>query len=111
MFNLLFGRYVVKWLEKLADSQRQPERDAAESASPLETSPPDVTVRLGDRAEVTEVGDRDSHPAESDGFAYPRVQRAAMGSLYEVYLAGPQSERESLIGAGNAALDEVERLD
>src|SRR2546423_1816182 len=40
---------------------------------------------------------------------YPRVQRYAMGSLFEVYLAG--ADREALVAAGESALDEIERLD
>lgn len=40
---------------------------------------------------------------------YPRVQREAMGSLFEIYLAG--TDRETLVGAGEQALDDIERLD
>src|SRR5437763_300021 len=66
MFNLLFGRYVVKWLEKLGDAQRQPQRDAD---SLLEESPPHVTVTLSERAAITGVNDSSPQRIESDGLA------------------------------------------
>jgi thiamine biosynthesis lipoprotein len=40
---------------------------------------------------------------------FPRVQRAAMGSLFEIYLVG--NDRDALMGAAEEALDEITRLD
>ncbi len=64
-------------------------------------------MKLGEESEVNQ---GETHPPDDDDLrAYPRVQRPAMGSLFEIYLAG--QNRDSLIAAGEEALDQIERLD
>jgi thiamine biosynthesis lipoprotein len=87
LFNLLIGRALVRWLESLA---------------PGETGPSERADSVPEHAEVVP-------PAEPVETVYPRVQRRAMGSLFEVYMAG--SDRNALVAAGDEALDEVERLE
>ena len=48
-------------------------------------------------------------PRNISDLVYPRLSRKAMGSLFEIYLAG--EDRESLQSAGEDALDQIERLD
>jgi thiamine biosynthesis lipoprotein len=82
MFKFLLGRALVRWLEGMAPEEQAtaPEPKPA----PVPAPPPPEPV-------------------------YPRVQRRAMGSLFEIYMAG--TDRESLVAAGEEALDEVERLE
>jgi len=96
MLRLLFGRALTRWLEKLGETESTP-------AGPA----PEVTL-----APPAPVSARDTAPPESAAdseIVYPRVQRPAMGSLFEVYLAG--TDREALVGAAEEALNEVERLE
>lgn len=83
----------MKALENLAEPDKQPETRKTE----VEFAPDQVV----DNSKSAIVDDRDA--------VYPRVQRPAMGSLFEIYLAG--RDRDLLETAGNAALDEVERLE
>lgn len=82
----------MRWLEDLAPDG---EKSAQSPATELQIEQPEA----------------DSiDPAESQREpVYPRVQRRAMGSLFEVYLAG--TDREALVAAGEEALNEVERLE
>src|SRR5205823_5711003 len=50
-----------------------------------------------------------SEPQTEVNWVYPKVERPAMGSQFEIYLAG--IDREALIAAGEQALDDIERLD
>ncbi len=97
MLNLLFGRALWRWLEGLADDQP--------AKAPEGPPPPPVTVEVSPLADVIAQTDR----VQSGEWVTPKVERAAMGCLFEVYLAG--HDREGLVGAGNEALEEVERLD
>src|SRR5258708_11359856 len=87
MFNFLFGRAVMRWLEKLGDVEAE-ERPEAENSEPFASQP---------------------EPKPSAGWVYPRVERPAMGRLFEIDLAG--MDREGLISAGEQAMDDIERLD
>lgn len=97
MLRALLGRALLRWLERLVEPER-----------PIPAGPtPEITL-----TPPTEASARDSAPPETGGGAeivYPRVQRQAMGSQFEVYLAG--TERATLIGAAEEALNEVERLE
>jgi thiamine biosynthesis lipoprotein len=86
---MLLGRAAAKWLERMADSE-------------LESPGPDT-------APVTPNAAKESGDEPESPLAYPRVQRHAMGSLFEVYLAG--TDRDGLVAAGESAMDEIERLD
>jgi thiamine biosynthesis lipoprotein len=97
MFHFLFGRALSRWLQNLAESAPQTEKGPA----------PEVTFAPPAEAAGGVPSESDSE-GESE-IVYPRVRRAAMGSLFEVYLAG--TDRDSLVGAAEEALDEVERLD
>src|SRR5258708_10442059 len=85
MFSFLFGRAIDRWLEKLGDvSTAQPEPASEAEPEAAQPEPPNEWV-------------------------FPKVERAAMGSLFEIYLAG--HDREALVAAGEQALDDIERLD
>lgn len=88
MLNMLLGRALMRWLERLADSHRDADPPPAPTPAFSPVEPP---------------------PAQAREIVYPKVSRAAMGSLFEVYLAG--RDRDALIAAGEQALDEIERLD
>ena len=93
MFRLLFSAALWRWLQNAPKDSAEPPREespVAESGAPPEPAVP-------------------PEPAASEEMVYPRVQRTAMGSLFEVYLAG--TDRDTLVGAGEEALDEVERLE
>src|SRR2546426_12711977 len=92
LFRLLFGDSLWRWLDRLGEgyAARRAEVTAAEQAS-------------------TQAGQPVESPVSDPEYVYPRVERAAMGSLFEIYLAG--TDRETLVGAANQALDEIERLD
>src|SRR5439155_23312100 len=75
---------VMRWLEKLGDV-------------PTEADQADVPAAPAEE------------PRSQAHWVFPRVERAAMGSLFEVYLAG--HDREALIAAGEQALDDIEGLD
>jgi FAD:protein FMN transferase len=96
MFRLLFGAAMARWLDRMVGTDAQSDRDGgnlpAEPAS-LEVAPP---------AEP-------EYAPMPEECVYPRVQRPAMGSMFEVYLAG--IDRDSLVGAAEQALDEIQRLD
>jgi FAD:protein FMN transferase len=85
-----------RWLERLADAGAKstaPDSDAKDTHVASESVAPEFpeTIQI------------------SEDTVYPRVQRPAMGSMFEVYLAG--TDREALVGAAEQALDEIERLD
>ncbi len=69
-------------------------------------APVSATVLLSEREVMEPVRASASGAAK---LVYSRVERPAMGSLFEIYLAG--TDRDALIGAANEALDEVERLE
>lgn len=100
MFSFLFGRALARWLERMTEAP-MPESQVGRSA------PPAPVVELSDPQEATSaepfVG------GDEAALASPRVARAAMGCLFEIYLVG--EDGESLAGAAEQALDEVERLD
>jgi thiamine biosynthesis lipoprotein len=108
MFSSLFGRAFMRWLEKLAEEEPQepcgddyrpgpaPEVALAQPV-PLGSAPSDQQDAVSDRQNAV------------SEWIFPRVQRAAMGSLFEIYLAG--RERETLVGAAQEALEEIERLE
>jgi thiamine biosynthesis lipoprotein len=102
MFSYLFGRAFMRWLEKLAD-EKPPEPKSADYRPG-----PTPKVALTQPAPVSSTPASDP-PTAATEWVFPRVQRAAMGSLFEIYLAG--RERETLIGAAEEALDEIERLE
>lgn len=91
MLKLLLGRALWRWLERLADEE--PPR------------PPAVSVEVQPLAEVR----LQQEPAAAGALVYPKVARAAMGCLFEIYLVG--ADRVALEGAAGEALDEIERLD
>lgn len=96
MFHLLLGRALMRWLEKIGTSE-------------TETAVPDASEPL---SELVAEAKPEAHTAdvkEPVEYVYPRVQRQAMGSLYEIYLAG--TDREGLVAAGEEALNEIDRLD
>jgi len=85
----------MRWLDKIGEQPAQ--------------APPATQIESGVEPELSDVGkdaEPESKPAE---WIYPRVQRRAMGSLFEVYLAG--TDREAMVAAGEEALEEVERLE
>jgi thiamine biosynthesis lipoprotein len=102
MFSYLFGRAFVRWLEKLGEEEPEEPKAAAYRPGPT----PEVS--LAQRAPVSGAPSSDRPTAMSE-WVFPCVQRVAMGSLFEIYLAG--RDRESLVGAAEEALEEVERLD
>src|SRR6266571_775740 len=87
MFNFLFGRVIDRWLEKLGDV-------SVEKPEPVRESEPESSS---------------PKPEHSREWVFPKVERPAMGSLFEIYLAG--QDREALVAAGEQALDDIERLD
>ena len=88
MLSFLIGRAIVRWLLSEREAPLAPAVQAGQGpASPAPTPQAPDTRDL----------------------AHPRVERAAMGCLWEVYLVG--EDREHLEGAAREALDEVERLD
>ncbi len=95
MLHLLLGRALMRWLDKIGDET--PPASATGNLPVAELASPAL-----EEAAVPE-----SRPPQE--WVYPRLQRRAMGSLFEVYLAG--TDREALVAAGNEALDEVERLE
>src|SRR6185503_244254 len=91
MFNLLIGRALLRWLMSLGEDET-------------------LSVHKGSIPEPEAEREEDAEGAAAcPEVVYPRVQRTAMGSLFEIYLAG--TDRETLVGAGEQALDDVERLD
>ncbi|MGC8666572.1 MAG: FAD:protein FMN transferase [Chthonomonadales bacterium] len=92
MLSTFIVRLLARWAERLADAdpQRLPTPPSPDECG----SPPAQTPM---------------EPEQDPDWVYPRVSRAAMGSLFEIYLAG--HDREALVGAANEALDEIERLD
>lgn len=100
MFGMLFGRALARWLDTAADEpapsrRREPPRPPARL---------EVTPQRPVRANALRA------PQAANGeLVCPRLGRTAMGCLFEAYLAG--YDRTALEGAGEQALDEVERLD
>src|SRR2546423_7442892 len=92
MLHLFLGRILWRWLQKL-DATRPAEQGLQSTEDGRRTIEHPVPEPVSTGPE----------------WIYPRVQRAAMGSLYEIYLAG--KDRETLEGAGEEALNDVERLD
>jgi len=90
MLNFI-GRTLLRWLEQWSKE---------------ETDRPPAPPVLRAPAEPLTSPDEKS---KEGSFVFPRVQRPAMGCLFEIYLAG--TDRVSLLGAANEALDEIERLD
>lgn len=90
MLNLMMGRALLRWLDSLAD------RPAAD----VEAIAPESAAQSQQSAAPA--------PAPPP-LVYPRVSQPAMGSLFEVYLAGV--DRERLLAAAEEALDEIQRLD
>src|SRR5262245_11331602 len=90
MFRLLFSAALWRWLQNAGKDVAEPPIE--EDPIPESVEPPEPVA-----------------PVVPKEIVYPRVQRAAMGSLFEVYLAG--TDRDTLVGAGEEALDEVERLE
>jgi thiamine biosynthesis lipoprotein len=122
MLNFLFGRALLRMLEKLApeeeaqaspddpvgSGQPRPQNRGTQGAVRLAAPDLPTTQRPGDPPlDLTSytIIDRPKPPE----VVYPKVQRAAMGSLFEVYLAG--TDRELLLAAGEEALNEIERLE
>lgn len=107
LFNLLFGHAIRRWMRSLEEAARE---HGAESPLQDEFEP---LVEHFDEYEaaarsVATKSDERASEAEDD-MVFPRVRREAMGSLWEIYLAG--TDREHLSAAGEEALDEIERLD
>ena len=92
MISTLILRLLTRWADRLADTDTPP----AAPPPPLHES---------NAPAVPTPSPRDPEPE----WVYPRVSRAAMGCLFEIYLAG--HNRDALVGAANDALDEIERLD
>lgn len=92
LFKLLFGRALWNLLDRMAG----PEGGAQPSSSPNGAT---------SRKEAEPPSPQPVPPPCS----FPRVQRRAMGSLFEIYLAG--FERDQLVAAGEEALDQVQRLE
>ena len=88
IFKLIFGRAIWNMLERMAGAEEPP----AVEKSPDVVSP-----------------EEDEAPASEPSFVCPRVQRRAMGSLFEIYLAG--RDRDVLVAAGEEALDQIQRLE
>ena len=88
IFKLLFGKAIWNLLDRMAETN-----GGSQSSSPIVeiNSPPDEVA------------------PSSIPLSYPRLQRRAMGSLFEIYLAG--LERDLLISAGEEALDHIQRLE
>jgi thiamine biosynthesis lipoprotein len=95
MLHLLLGRALMRWLDKLGDDPSQ---------APPPSQPDSVEEPVATHEELTE----ESAPEPLE-WVYPKVQRRAMGSMFEIYLAG--TDREAMLAGGEEALDEVERLE
>src|SRR5262249_392028 len=105
MFQFLFGRALMRWLERLGETPPE-EKTEPTSEVHLEAptpQPPEPSQACGTRPSPPKTGEGEPE------VVYPRAQRGAMGSLFEVYLAG--TDRGALVGAAEEALDEVERLE
>ncbi len=97
MFNLIVGRMLWRWLSQLESAAKTNEDTANPDSGPSTHS------------DLTTHDSRLTTPEPPPSWHYPRVQRPAMGCLYEIYLAG--TDRETLVGAAEEALNDVERLD
>lgn len=95
----------MRWLMTLDDEANHAPQSTTSPYSYTAVEAPDV-LDLSVYDEMTASALRQIPPVE---IVTPRVQREAMGSLFEIYLAG--TDREALVGAGEQALDEIERLD
>jgi FAD:protein FMN transferase len=93
MFKLLFGAALARWLQKQMEEAERTESPTSDGTPPAESEP-------DDKSEL---------PEEPPAYVYPRVQRRAMGSLFEVYLAG--TDWDGLVAAGEEALNEIDRLE
>lgn len=100
MFQFFLGRALLRWLENSdqKDAASQKTDPAYGPAPTIDLAPPE-TISGGVSASVAEAAET----------VYPVARRRAMGSLFEVYLAG--QDREMLLGAAEEALNEVERLE
>jgi thiamine biosynthesis lipoprotein len=89
----------MRWLAKMGTTETVESNGSHPPAAlPEPTTPP---IDLTDYTIVA--------PPKPLEYVYPTVQRRAMGSLFEVYLAG--TDRETLVAAADEALNEVERLE
>jgi FAD:protein FMN transferase len=94
IFKLLLGKALWNALERMADPEEA--RPAADESGRTSAAP-------DSSAEAPEP------VLASSATVFPRVQRRAMGSLFEIYLAG--TERDALVSAAEEALDQVQRLE
>ncbi len=95
MLHLLLGRALMRWLDKISEGPSQ---------APPPNQPDSVEEPVATHDEPTE-----EPAADPLDWVYPKVQRRAMGSMFEIYLAG--TDREAMLAGGEEALDEVERLE
>jgi thiamine biosynthesis lipoprotein len=104
LFNLLVGRALRRWIQTLEEKEAE---SASESVSgEFEPIVQEVDEYAFAAESLKHATDPESAELES---VFPKVQREAMGSLWEIYLAG--ADREQLIAAGEEALNEIDRLD
>ena len=107
LLNFLLGQAYRRWMRSLEEAARQQEASPESAARDFEP-----TVREVDEYSLV-AESLSRHPEEAPDpepeWVFPRVQRTAMGSLWEIYLAG--TDREQLTAAGEQALDEIDRLD
>src|SRR4051794_18593376 len=97
LLKLLFGKAILNFLDRMA----RDEPESPPSAATQEISSPSVDNAPAPAAEPS--------PLAVAPLTFPRVQRRAMGSLFEVYLAG--TERDLLVAAAEEALDQVQRME
>lgn len=96
MLRWMFGAAVWRWFEKLGEEPRS------------KPQPPKAEVVLN--PPTTYTGNLDQPESQPLGtVVYPRIERQAMGTMFELYLAG--TDEEELLGAGGQAMDEIDRLD
>ncbi len=106
LFNILIGQALRRWLRSMEEAERG-------GASPPEPIPQEhvPVVREVDEYSLAadSVAAKPAVELESEEWVFPTVQRTAMGSLWEIYLAG--TDRGQLVAAAEEGLDEIERLD
>src|SRR5688572_21757876 len=104
LFNLLLGHALRKWLRNMEEAERrEPPASAPREHEPVAREADEYSMAADSVAPTREAR------SVSEEWAFPTVRRTAMGSLWDIYLAG--TDRGQLVAAGEEALDEVERLD
>ncbi len=111
MFQLLALRAAANWLNKLAEETQSVPADSQgpDPRRPFSDALSNTTYE--DPLSIYDPGDWKSSVKQTVDapLCFPKVQREAMGSLWEIFLIGTNAEL--LSSAGEEALNEIERLD